>query len=113
MNYCPGILKTHNGARWTLTSEQPAVAKPMSKPQTEEQFSNQPDFKNAQYSGIIESYIGGDIVLSGGKKFNHIKGSDRLDKPWLVGKYAYCAMSNPELQRYMCYSWINGRQEPI
>ncbi|MFM9162213.1 MAG: winged helix-turn-helix domain-containing protein [Methylocystis sp.] len=19
MNYCPGILKTHNGARWTLT----------------------------------------------------------------------------------------------
>lgn len=99
--------------RVPVSSEQTAVAKPISKPQTEEQFRNQPDFKNAQYSGIIESYIGGDIVFSGGKKFNHIKGSDRLDKPWLVGKYAYCAMSNPELQRYMCYSWINGRQEPI
>lgn len=53
--------------RVPATSDQTAVAKPISKPQTEEQFRNQPDFKNAQYSGIIESYIGGDIVFSGGK----------------------------------------------
>jgi len=85
----------------------------IAKPRTEAEFKNLPDYKNAQYSGIIESYVGGDITFSGGKKFNHIKGNDRLDKPWLVGKYAYCIMSNPELQRYMCYSWVNGRQEPI
>ena len=89
------------------------IQQPTAKPRTEAEFKNQPDFKNAQYSGIIESYVGGDIIFSEGKKFNHIKGNDRLDKPWLVGKYAYCIMSNPELQRYMCYSWVNGRQEPI
>jgi hypothetical protein len=89
------------------------IQQPTAKPRTEAEFKNQSDFKNAQYSGIIESYVGGDITFSEGKKFNHIKGNDRLDKPWLVGKYAYCIMSNPELQRYMCYSWVNGRQEPI
>jgi hypothetical protein len=95
------------------TPEPAPIQQPTAKPRTEAEFKNQPDFKNAQYSGIIESYVGGDITFSEGKKFNHIKGNDRLDKPWLVGKYAYCIMSNPELQRYMCYSWVNGRQEPI
>jgi len=95
------------------TPEPAPIQQPTAKPRTEAEFKNQPDFKNAQYSGIIESYVGGDIIFSEGKKFNHIKGNDRLDKPWLVGKYAYCIMSNPELQRYMCYSWVNGRQEPI
>lgn len=93
--------------------EQPAVTKPISRPQTEEQFRNQPDFKNAQYSGIIESYIGGDITFEGGRRFNHVASSDRKTRPDLVGRYGYCIMSNPAMQRYTCHAWIDGKQEPI
>ena len=89
------------------------VQQPTAKPRTEAEFKNLPDYKNAQYSGIIESYIGGDITFSGGRRFNHVSNSDRLTRPELEGHFGYCIMSNPDMQRYTCKAFINGHEEFI
>lgn len=92
----------------------PAPAQPpIAKPRSEAEFKNQPDFKNAQYSGLIQSYIEGDITFEGGKRFNHVSNADRKTRPELTGHYGYCSMSNPALARYTCYVWINERKEAI
>jgi hypothetical protein len=85
------------------------IPQALAKPKTEQQFTEQQAFKDAEYHGIIDSYLNGNITFRGGRTFYHSIGNVLSYRPELIGKQAYCEEFNPQEHRFHCYAWVNGK----